>query len=540
MEIEGIEFQTQDYYEDEEFMVVKQESLGRNWKKKERKNIASYKQLIVPETMKSPFWEYFGFPADNEGNIISKETCICSICGQQLSYCQNTTNLRSHLRNKHKTELKMLSEKHDAKVNEKTSMKKDDSGTEVFTITTKKEPEPESEPEKQFHYELEEIVDNYEPETSNQSMGIHSFHLVEDNLEEIEPPYKVAKLDPLTTNAKTPKKTLNVSYIKPASPQPLMTTQDDVTTNITKMILQDLLPVDFVEGPGFRAFVNSFVPSYTVPDSFHFLGSITKYYDRYASNFFTLVKQTIKDYFSICFERWENEDNKAFLTVSVNVLEIANFELQNIVVDVIEHSFNYNWNLFFRKHEYLNMKDKCFGCVLNFTDSALSNFMISRSKLNFVHFRFNVLKLKNYSVFLDIPVIPCLVSSLERAIESTLNLDCVTSTIETIFNTFESHKDLTYPENSFLHKWEKLLEFKEQLDQGTLSVDSELENNANYIVNFIQPIKICMELLGDLIPSASLIKPLLEQLLEKHLSADSDGEIVVAMRQNINGIFSLE
>lgn len=379
MEIEGIEFQTQDYYEDE-FMVVKQENLPKsNWKKKEKKSVESYKQLIVPETMKSPFWEYFGFPADNEGNIISKETCICSICGQQLSYCQNTTNLRSHLRNKHKSELKMLAEKQELKMSKDLSDKKEKSHTEVFTITKKKEPEIE----KRFHYELEDIEESYEPEASNQSMGIHSFHLVEDNLEELEePPFKTMKLDPLNTNQKTPKKTMtmNVSYIKPSSPPQMMTTQDDVTTNILKMILQDLLPLDFVEGPGFRSFVNSFVPSYTVPESSNFADTITKFYDRYASNFFTLVKQTIKDYFSICFERWENEENKAYLSISVNVLEIASFELQNIVIDVIEHNTNYNWILFFRKHEYLNMKDKCFGCVLNFSDAVLVNFMNARSE----------------------------------------------------------------------------------------------------------------------------------------------------------------
>lgn len=137
-------------------------------------------------------------------------------------------------------------------------------------------------------------------------------------------------------------------------------------------------------------------------------------------------------------------------------------------------------------------------------------------------------------------MIPCLVSCLERAIDSTLNLNCVSSIMETICNTFDCRKDLTYPESSWLNKWEKLLEFKEQLDQGTLSVDSDLENNANYIINFVQPIKICMELLGDLIPSASLIKPLLEQLLEKHLSTDCENDVVAAMKQNIHGIFAIE
>lgn len=72
--------QTQEYYEDEFLVVNNVHSL-----KKEKKSVEFYKQLIVPESMKSPYWEYFGFPADEDGNIISKEKVVCSICGNQVN-----------------------------------------------------------------------------------------------------------------------------------------------------------------------------------------------------------------------------------------------------------------------------------------------------------------------------------------------------------------------------------------------------------------------------------------------------------------------
>lgn len=55
--------QDPEYYENE-FLVV---NSNNEWKKKEKKSVDFYKQLIVPETMKSLYWEYFGFPADEEG-----------------------------------------------------------------------------------------------------------------------------------------------------------------------------------------------------------------------------------------------------------------------------------------------------------------------------------------------------------------------------------------------------------------------------------------------------------------------------------------
>lgn len=76
----------------------------------DRSNIetVSYQKLVVPKRMHSPYWKYFGFPASDNGNILTQDRIICILCKKQFAYKSNTTNLRVHLQSRHKTELMVL------------------------------------------------------------------------------------------------------------------------------------------------------------------------------------------------------------------------------------------------------------------------------------------------------------------------------------------------------------------------------------------------------------------------------------------------
>lgn len=58
--------------------------------------------------MHSPYWKYFGFPASDNGIILTQDRIICILCKKQFAYKSNTTNLRVHLQSRHKTELMVL------------------------------------------------------------------------------------------------------------------------------------------------------------------------------------------------------------------------------------------------------------------------------------------------------------------------------------------------------------------------------------------------------------------------------------------------
>lgn len=63
--------------------------------------VVNYTKLIRPSTIRTSYWHYFGFPADNFGNILTRKHIICTECKQALLYSKNTANLKLHLQNKH-------------------------------------------------------------------------------------------------------------------------------------------------------------------------------------------------------------------------------------------------------------------------------------------------------------------------------------------------------------------------------------------------------------------------------------------------------
>lgn len=70
---------------------------------KDRTDILPYTKIIVPSSMRSPLWRYFGFPANENNEIINKKKIVCCICRTHIAYNKNTSNLSTHLNCKHPT-----------------------------------------------------------------------------------------------------------------------------------------------------------------------------------------------------------------------------------------------------------------------------------------------------------------------------------------------------------------------------------------------------------------------------------------------------
>ena len=73
-------------------------------KKVKKDQTLIYKNLVVPMSMRSIYWKYFGFPATEEGDILTKHKIVCVLCKTQIAYNHNTSNLRMHLQNRHANE----------------------------------------------------------------------------------------------------------------------------------------------------------------------------------------------------------------------------------------------------------------------------------------------------------------------------------------------------------------------------------------------------------------------------------------------------
>lgn len=85
-----------------------------------------YTQTIVPNTMRSSYWKYFGFPGNDNNEILTKNRVVCTLCNKVISYNKNTSNLRTHLVAKHQEKLFELNNfKNESSAPSTPSLKKD-------------------------------------------------------------------------------------------------------------------------------------------------------------------------------------------------------------------------------------------------------------------------------------------------------------------------------------------------------------------------------------------------------------------------------
>lgn len=82
-----------------------------------------YTRIVVPSSMRSLWWKYFGFPADNGNNILTRQKAVCTLCYTAVPYNKSTSNLRTHLMAKHpETFQKLLANKHSSNETEEQNI----------------------------------------------------------------------------------------------------------------------------------------------------------------------------------------------------------------------------------------------------------------------------------------------------------------------------------------------------------------------------------------------------------------------------------
>lgn len=75
----------------------------------------NFSKLYSPK-MKSVYWRYFGFPSNDNDEVITKQNVVCIKCHKVLTNHGNTTNLRAHLQHRHKDLFKALCQENDIQV----------------------------------------------------------------------------------------------------------------------------------------------------------------------------------------------------------------------------------------------------------------------------------------------------------------------------------------------------------------------------------------------------------------------------------------
>lgn len=208
-----------------------------------------YLLAVVPlPHARSEVWSYFGFIADDEGEIQDKKKAICKICATTLSYSGNTTNLFTHLKAMHPeaNPQKLAPTNRTPRTGRKMSKRKYiDALTSTGVIQTSQITLDNGQP-----YVLRAIT------ITNNNMPISS---------------DSSNTDGHATRSKTAK--LSTSLLPGGEDGDAETKAsgvvmtDDITMALVTMLVKDCRPVSLLEGKGFRDVIKLLAPDYKIPDT---------------------------------------------------------------------------------------------------------------------------------------------------------------------------------------------------------------------------------------------------------------------------------
>lgn len=405
--------------------------------------------------MRSNLWQYFGFPADSSGNILTRKKIICTLCKSVLAYNKNTTNLKSHINAKHR-EFEVQIKK--MKVTEAAE------GTSI-NQTTKNWEKHETKPKymklmnetiKDNEFDIE-ILDTNSMDELEEDENYSQLE-VEDNDETEfvfdEPPEIIS-----------PEKTFNMK------------------TAIINWLTTDLLSTSTLDGLGFQRMIR-ILGDGELPNKEEILDELNIIYSHTHSENFSKVQESIYNrHFSLSFEKWENFENNAFITVYINYLDtkINDFEFLNNVVDVLYLdpmcSERIDWDDYFINHSFINF-DRCSGAVLDFDEEELIKFLNKKKT----------------------PIIQCLINTFRKSIENCFDLNSVKELIKLDSNKF------------WLEKW-KLLE-----NSNNVQIQE--------IFECLNPLEKALEGLSmEQIVNPALSFALITQLCEIHFTPDPETDL---------------
>jgi hypothetical protein len=249
--------------------------------KERRPHSIAYQKLIVPDGMRSMYWKFFGFPATEQEQVITKQKIVCTVCKSILSYKGNTTNLRMHLKNKHPATLQILEANppEPKSADKKAHKRKTDHGP-VYTVnmegTVDLEPKPRGAPKKSDVDGNHEVIENVDAMAHN--------------------------LFANTPTAKTRRKHLNIPE------------------DTLKLISTELLPPYIIHSAGFMSYIEKINPGVNLPTYKQMMEELIPLKYNELRNVIINEIASVGE-ISLSIEEWSGIDNQIFVTISVNFLQ---------------------------------------------------------------------------------------------------------------------------------------------------------------------------------------------------------------------------
>ncbi|XP_046734918.1 E3 SUMO-protein ligase ZBED1 isoform X2 [Diprion similis] len=510
----------------------------------EEKHTYTYKKLVVPMSMRSIYWKFFGFPATDDGDILTKVKIVCILCKTQIAYNRNTSNLRMHLQNKHAQELmdleatnpprrQTLSQETKERRAQKRMLKAGLTNTQHIYTTT-------ADGTVQIDGDIQFVTD---PNISLSNM--------EEDIGMSQPLRVMIKGGTGMGNSGQ-----NVAFLMPEENQIQQSSIDGKTVSdaIAEFIIMDLQLPEVVEGRGFQRLIATLRSPCEIPSKNKLEDEIIpKVYDTFRESVATNLS-CVSGEFGLVIEEWRSFSGESFATVSIFYQNMGEPSLECKVLTTL--------------HIPVEWGETQWGTAV---DSLLLNWDLRVDRVTAVVVGTSRAELLAALSTRGLALVPCLLHTLQvcaQACFENAEVAAILTKCRTAIGAIVSHpaasaallmqeQILELEENAMVMDYPpvwtstyqmleqmalrrnivaSLLDGMEGIDQEIVSLSNEQWKIVEDLVAVLEPFKVTiMTLSEEKMPLISLLKPLLWQLVSSHLKVkDSDSETARSFKESLS------
>ncbi|KAK3932798.1 E3 SUMO-protein ligase ZBED1 [Frankliniella fusca] len=527
----------------------------------EEKHTFTYKKLVVPMSMRSPYWKYYGFPATDDGDIITKVKIVCVLCKAQLAYNKNTSNLRMHLQNRHSKELMELVAEHppETRPSPKQLAAQSQADHEVAAIRHQSPPSKTSKRNK-YHRSLENTDSGFTKQGNVYFTQADGSIEIDGDLQFMsDPNISISNF----AEDEEASSTIQILGSTSGSNSNVVLQQVESNKNISDAIAEflilDLQHPDVVEGRGFQRLIATLRSPCEIPSRARLVDELLPSMQCHLKESEQAYLQLHNGDYGITVEEWQSHNDEIFLTFGLHYEHKTEPQLESRILSTV-HCPNDTNGL--DLHDYWMVYIDALLTEWHINPNKVTAIIIATSQTELIQ----VLASKNFTL------VPCLMYSLQECATYLFSLSEVSPVLNkcrTLLGLVHRHPTalaslrMQEPElqvdetlaTDLPAIWMTTYQMLEQLSLRRAVFPSVLENVTELspqqrlqllptdyewsviddVIAALGPFKVAVLTLSEeRFPLLSLLEPLLWQLCSSHLQAkEGDTTLAAKLKENL-------
>ncbi|XP_017005665.2 uncharacterized protein Dref [Drosophila takahashii] len=499
----------------------------------------NFSKLYSPK-MKSVYWRYFGFPSNDNNEVITKQNVVCIKCHKVLTNHGNTTNLRAHLQHRHKDLFKSLCQEHDIHVPPRKTprnvthpplSKRNVSSRRVKLEFINNRNHDNASDEELDEAAVATAAMQAEEDASSQTMLYETmvpftYDEAENLVEEEEQQQRLVMEPKYGRKRKLATPSSALMHGRPIKHEDGgYTNIANLSEALTDIVIKDLRNVDFLYDAGFSDFVRQAMGSSAAMPEPHKIESLIN--EMHASKFLEIGEMTreftSEKPFSLAFEQWINVEQRRFLSIYHHYLDEETQSARSMLYATVEYT------------DYIVF------------DDLLTDFYLANCTLAIINYDEEEDLLHTYLREKNIPIALCYVSVIDKCLRRVFELEEVATLIEQVKDLMQRHSSEiaskvaegplpTYNEHfpwtlyEMLKFFAESISWSEDMDQLVLS--------AKTVTEALSALVIALDTLrGEDIPLSSMLSPITSKILIKKLGiAEQDDPLMMNVKRTISAV----